>query len=133
MPKVTGIGGVFFKSQDPAALREWYRNHMGVEVQPWGGAQFFFNHRDRPGVGYTVWNPFEANTKYFEPSEKPFMINLRVDDLEAILSALRTSGAQVLDRSETGENGKFAYVMDPEGNLLELWEQSADDPYVPNE
>ena len=106
---------------------------MGVDVQSWGGAQFFFNLRDRPGVGYTVWNPFEANTKYFEPNEKPFMLNLRADDLDAMLATLRESGAQVLDRREDADNGKFGYVMDPEGNLLELWEQSADDPHVPKE
>lgn len=133
MAKVTGVGGVFFKSKDPAGLRQWYRERMGVDVQPWGGAQFFFNRRDRAGVGYTVWNPFEANTKYFEPSDKPFMFNLRVDDLEAMLAQLREAGARVLDRREDGENGKFGYVMDPEGNLLELWEQSDDDPYVPKE
>jgi predicted enzyme related to lactoylglutathione lyase len=131
MAKVTGIGGVFFKSSDPVALGQWYRDQLGVEVQPWGGAQFFFNRRDRPGVGYTVWNPFAADTKYFEPSERPYMINLRVDDLDAMLAQLRATGAQVLDRHEDGENGKFGYVLDPEGNLLELWEQSDDDPYVP--
>ena len=133
MAKVTGIGGVFFKSSHPATLREWYRNQMGIDVQPWGGAQFLFNHRDRPGVGYTVWSPFDANTKYFEPSEKAFMLNLRVDDLDEMLATLRENGAQVLDRHEEGENGRFGYVMDPEGNLLEMWEQSADDPYVPKE
>ena len=133
MAKVTGIGGVFFKSQDPAALREWYRSHMGLDVQSWGGAQFLFTRRDRPGVGYTVWTPFETTTKYFEPSDKPFMVNFRVDDLDAMLAQLRQEGAQVLDRREDAENGKFGYVMDPEGNLLELWEQARDDPYVPKE
>ena len=132
MAKVTGVGGVFFKSRDPAALAEWYRTHLGVEVQTWGGAVFLWK-RDRPAIGYTVWNPFPADTTYFEPSEKPFMINLRVDDLEGMLRALRAAGARVLDRSERGENGAFGYVMDPEGNLLELWEQRDDDPYVPTE
>jgi len=133
MAKVTGIGGVFFKSVDPDALRCWYRDLMGVEVQPWGGAQFLFNRRDGKGIGYTVWSPFEANTTYFDPSSKPFMINLRVDDLEGMLTQLRSAGANVIDRREEGENGKFGYVMDPEGNLLELWEQSENDPNVSEE
>jgi catechol 2,3-dioxygenase-like lactoylglutathione lyase family enzyme len=129
MAKVVGIGGVFFKAQDCKALTQWYRERLHVEVQPWGGAQFLHDRRDRPGkTSYTVWSPFPADTKYFEPSDKPFMINLRVDDLEAMLAELRAAGARVLDRREDGENGKFGYVLDPEGNLLELWEQSDDDP-----
>lgn len=133
MPVVTGIGGVFVKSQDPDRIREWYRAHLGFDVQSWGGTQFLFNRRDRPGIGYTVWSPFEAATRYFEPSDKPFMINLRVDDLDGMLAQLRAAGAQVLDRREDGDNGKFGYVMDPEGTLLELWEQCDEDPYVPKE
>jgi predicted enzyme related to lactoylglutathione lyase len=133
MAKVVGIGGVFFKSEDPGTLGRWYQTHLGVDVQPWGGAAMYFNKRDRPGIGYTVWSPFAADTKYFEPSAKPFMINLRVDDLDAVLEQLRAAGASVLDRHEKGENGRFGYVMDPEGNLLELWQQSDDDPYVPKE
>ena len=133
MAKVVALGGVFFKSNDPDALRAWYRDRLGVDVQPWGGAQFMHNKRDSAGVGYVVWNPFDAATSYFEPSAKPFMVNLRVDDLEAMLAQLRSSGAQVLDRRDDGDNGKFGYVMDPEGNLLELWEQAARDPYVPPE
>ena len=130
MAKVLGIGGVFFKSSDPAALSRWYRERLGVDVQPWGGAQFLFDRRDKPGVGYSVWNPFPADTKYFEPSDKPFMVNLRVDDLEGMLAELRAAGARVLDRREDGPNGKFGYVVDPDGILLELWEQSDDDPTV---
>ena len=133
MARVVGIGGVFFKSEDPSALGRWYQAHLGVDVQPWGGAAMYYNKRDRPGVGYTVWSPFAADTKYFEPSTKPFMINLRVDDLDAVLAQLRAAGAHVLDRGEEGENGRFGYVLDPEGNLLELWQQSDNDPYVPKE
>ena len=133
MAKVTGVGGVFFKSDDPDALRTWYRERLGLAIEPWGGTQFFFDRRDKPGVGYTVWNPFPADTKYFDPSEKPFMVNLRVDDLEGMLAELRAAGARVLDRHEAGENGNFGYVVDPEGNLLELWEQCDDDPYVPKD
>lgn len=131
MAKVTGVGGVFFKADDADELREWYRDRLGLDVQEWGGTQFFFDRRDAPGIGYTIWSPFPADTEYFQPSEKPFMINLRVDDLDGMLEQLRSAGARVLDRREDTENGSFGYVMDPEGNLLELWEQSADDPYVP--
>lgn len=133
MAKVLGVGGVFFKSQDPKALGGWYRDHLGVEVESWGGASFLFNRRDRPGVGYTVWSPFPADTTYFAPSERPFMINLRVDDLDGMLAQLRAAGAQVLDRRGDEPNGKFGYVVDPDGTLLELWEQSLDDPFVPSE
>lgn len=133
MAKVTGVGGIFFKSQDPRALGSWYKEQLGVDIQPWGGASFLFNRRDKPGIGYTVWNPFPADTSYFEPSDKPYMINLRVDDLDGMLQQLREAGAQVLDRREDAENGSFGYVIDPEGHLLELWEQSDDDPYTPDE
>jgi catechol 2,3-dioxygenase-like lactoylglutathione lyase family enzyme len=131
MAKVTGVGGVFFKSDDPAALRKWYHEHLGIDVQDWGAV--FLWKRDRPHIAYTVWSPFPADTTYFEPSGKPFMINLRVDDLQGLLARLRASGARVLDRFEKGENGDFGYVLDPEGNLLELWQQKDDDPYVPKE
>ena len=133
MAKVTGVGGVFFKAKDPDRLRNWYRKGLGIETESWGGTQFFFDKRDEPGVGYTVWTPFPADTEYFRPSDKPFMINLRVDDLDATLARLREAGADVLDRREEGENGRFGYVVDPEGTLLELWEQADDDPYVPSE
>ncbi len=132
MAKVVAVGGVFFKSKDKEALAAWYRDRLGMDVQPWGGAALPYDRRDAPGkVGYTVWNPFAEDTRYFEPSAKPFMLNLRVDDLEGMLAELRAAGAQVLDRREDGDNGKFGYVLDPEGNLLELWQQSDDDPYVP--
>lgn len=133
MPKVTGIGGIFFKARDLNSLRHWYRTYLGFDVQDEGGAQFLFNRRDKPGVGYTVWAPFAESTGYFAPSDKAFMINLRVDDLDAMLKDLRARGAHVLDRREDGPNGKFGYVLDPEGTLLELWEQSDDDPQVPAE
>jgi catechol 2,3-dioxygenase-like lactoylglutathione lyase family enzyme len=133
MAKVVGVGGVFFKARDPEAVRAFYRDQLGLELKPWGGAALLYNRRDKPGIGYTVWNPFDEDTKYFEPSEKPFMLNLRVDDLDAMLAKLKAAGARVLDRREDAENGKFGYVVDPEGILLELWEQSDDDPYVPEE
>ncbi|MCC6873469.1 MAG: VOC family protein [Sandaracinaceae bacterium] len=131
MAKVVAVGGVFFKSQDPKALGQWYQTHLGLDIQPWGGAVLLYDKKDEPGVGYTVWSPFAADTQYFAPSDKPFMINLRVDDLDGMLSQLREQGCKVLDRREDAPNGKFGYVVDPEGTLLELWEQADPDPYVP--
>ena len=132
MARVTGIGGVFFKASDPKPLAAWYREHLGVDVQAWGGAAFAWG-AEGPGAppGYTVWSPFAADTKYFAPSEKPFMVNLRVDDLDALLAALRARGANVLDRREDTEQGRFGYVLDPDGNLLELWQPSPADPSLP--
>lgn len=122
MAEVTGIGGVFFKADDAESLRKWYADKLGFDVQDWGGTQFPLD-RDRPEGGYAVWSPFPADTKYFEPSDKAFMINLRVDDLDGMLEQLRAAGARVLDRREDMEGfGSFGYVLDPEGNLLELWE-----------
>lgn len=126
MKRVTGIGGIFFKAQDPQALGEWYRKHLGIEVQPWGGAAFRWNGDDNPaGAGTTVWCPFKADTGYFQPSSAPFMVNYRVDDLHALLAALRAEGCQVDDKVEESEHGKFGWVVDPEGNKLELWQPPA--------
>lgn len=137
-PRVHGLGGVFFKSENPEQLSAWYAKHLGFGVKGWGGAQFFWNRVDRGGIdgrdaptgerGYTVWSPFKANTEYFKPSDKPFMLNFRVDDLDATLAAMREEGCNVLDRGEDGEQGKFGYVMDPEGHLIELWQPNPNDP-----
>ena len=126
MKRVTGIGGVFFKARDPAALGAWYRQHLGIDVQPWGGAAFRWQGDDNPaGVGTTIWSPFPADTGYFAPSTAPFMVNCRVDDLQALLAALRAEGVQVDDKVETSEHGSFGWVVDPEGNKLELWQPPA--------
>jgi catechol 2,3-dioxygenase-like lactoylglutathione lyase family enzyme len=125
-PRVIGIGGIFFKARDTAALDDWYRRHLGFAIEPWGGAIFADT-----GKGYTVWSPFAQDTAYFRPSDKPYMINLRVDDLDGLLAALRAEGVEVLDRREEGEQGKFGYVVDPEGTLLELWEPNPNDPSSP--
>ena len=117
MATVLGIGGVFVRSKDPDALRAWYRDLLGLEIQDWGGAQLW----STPGT-YGVWSAFRADTTYFAPSEREFMVNLRVDDLEALLAKLRASGARVLDRCEDSADGKFGYVIDPDGTLLELWQ-----------
>lgn len=118
MAKVIGIGGVFMKSKDPEGLRHWYREKLGLDIHSWGGAQLWAPE----GKSYAVWSPFKADTRYFEPSTREFMVNLRVDDLDGILAVLREKGVTVLDRREESENGKFGYVVDPDGTLLELWE-----------
>ncbi|MBS0194735.1 MAG: VOC family protein [Proteobacteria bacterium] len=121
-PRVHGIGGVFFKARDPKALGDWYRQHLDFDVSAWGGAKFAWKRADNGADGTTVWSPFASDTQYFAPSDKSFMLNLRVDDLDTVLGDLRAEGCQVLDRREDGEYGKFGYVVDPEGNLLELWQ-----------
>jgi catechol 2,3-dioxygenase-like lactoylglutathione lyase family enzyme len=117
--RVTGIGGVFFKARDAEALRAWYRDHLGIDVQPWGGAAF---DRDESDTAATAWTIFPASTKYLDPSTAPFMINYRVADLDALLDALRQEGCAVDDKTDASEFGKFGWVMDPEGNRIELWE-----------
>ncbi len=125
-PRVHGIGGVFFKSADPKGLAAWYRQHLDFDVAVWGGAVFDWKRADNGGPGSTAWSPFAHDTTYFAPSDKPFMLNLRVDDLDAVLAALRAEGCRVLERREDGPFGKFGYLLDPEGHLLELW-QPADE------
>jgi predicted enzyme related to lactoylglutathione lyase len=121
MKRVTGIGGIFFQANDPAALRDWYRRHLGIDVQPWGGAAFDWT----PGGGTTAWSISKIGSDQFAPSSAPFMINYRVDDLAALLQALRAEGCNVLDKTDDGEYGKFGWVIDPEGNKVELWEPPA--------
>ncbi len=123
MMRVTGVGGVFFKARDPKALGEWYRRHLGMEVEEWGGVAFRWVTEENPsGTGSTVWSPFKEDTDYFAPSTKPFMINLRVADLDALLTALRSEGCAVDEKIHESEFGKFGWVMDPEGHKVELWE-----------
>lgn len=123
MKRVTGIGGVFIKSGDPERLREWYRIHLGLNLEPWGGMAFKWASPDNPsGTGTTVWSVFEDSSEYFDPSPARFMINYRVDDLHALLDVLRKEGCDVDDKVEESEYGKFGWVMDPDGNRIELWE-----------
>ena len=122
MKRVTGIGGIFFHAKDPEALRAWYRDHLGIDVQPWGGAAFTWTGADgQPAKGTTIWS-VAADQGGYAPSTAPFMVNYRVDDLDALLAALRAEGCQVDDKVEESEYGKFGWVMDPEGNRLELWQ-----------
>lgn len=120
MAKVLGLGGVFLKAKDPEALRAWYRDVLGLQIEAWGGAVLW-----NEGKTFGVFTLFAADTRYVEPSTKEFMINLRVDDAEALIAQLRDKGANVLDRKEDTEDGAFRYVVDPEGTLLELWQPPA--------
>ncbi|TNJ35415.1 VOC family protein [Arenimonas terrae] len=127
-PRVHGIGGIFFKARDPGALGAWYTRHLGMDMEAWGGTLFHWKRADTGGDACTVFSAFKESTEYFLPSDKPYMINLRVDDLDAVLAALREEGCRVLDRREDSEQGKFGYVLDPEGGLIELWQPNPDDP-----
>ena len=118
MRRVTGIGGIFFKAKDPKALQAWYERHLGIDVQDWGGTVFRWADAD----GTTVWSIAPADTESFAPSTAPFMVNYRVADVRALLAALRDEGCNVLDDFQDSEYGKFGWVIDPEGNKVELWE-----------
>lgn len=123
MKRVTGIGGIFFKAKDPKALGAWYRDHLGIAVEEWGGAAFRWASPDNPsGTGTTIWSPFKDETDYFAPSKAPFMINYRVADLHALLAQLRAEGCAVDEKVDESEYGKFGWVVDPEGNKIELWQ-----------
>jgi predicted enzyme related to lactoylglutathione lyase len=126
MKRVTGIGGIFFKANDPKAMQAWYQKHLGIDVQPWGGAAFTWTDGDgQPYAGTTIWSINKADTTYFEPSTASFMINYRVDDVRALHAALRDEGCNVIDRIDESEYGVFAWVIDPEGNKVELWQPPA--------
>ena len=120
LKRVTGIGGVFFKCDDPKATNEWYKDHLGIPVGPYGWS---FEWKDKDGnIGTTQWSTFKVDTKHFAPSEKPFMMNYRVHDLEALLKALKEEGVTIVGEMESYDYGKFGWIMDPEGNKIELWE-----------
>ena len=122
MERVTGIGGVFFKAKQPKALTEWYRKHLGLPADAAGEVAFPWREEAEPGrLGKTIWSAFPRETRYFEPSDASFMINYRVRDLDALVASLRSEGIEVAEIEE-GEYGRFAWVMDPEGNRIELWE-----------
>ena len=121
MKRVTGIGGVFLKAQDPAKLGSWYKTHLGIDVQKWGGAAFrWTDDAGAPVNGTTAWSV--GNGANFEPSHAAFMVNYRVADLRGLLKALREEGCQVVGDAEESEYGIFGWVMDPEGNKIELWQ-----------
>jgi predicted enzyme related to lactoylglutathione lyase len=123
MKRVTGIGGVFFKAKDPATLRAWYKRHLGIDVQDWGGAAFrWTDDAGNAMAGTTVWSIAAADGDYFAPSASTFMVNYRVADLYGLLQVLRSEGCHVLEKVDDSEYGKFGWVMDPEGNKVELWQ-----------
>ena len=123
MAKVTGVGGVFFKCNgDSAAVAAWYRKHLGMPLEEWGGAILKWPDDKAEHRGLTVWHVADKNSEWFSPSASSFMINYRVDDLDELLAQLRAGGVDVVNGPESHENGKFAWIMDPDGNKVELWE-----------
>lgn len=126
MPKITGIGGVFFKSKsDHKALAAWYQRHLGLALEEWGGAVLRWEDDKAGDGGCTVWHVAAKTSEWFSPSESSFMINYRVDDLEGLLAQLKADGVDIVKGPETHENGSFAWILDPDGNKLELWQPAA--------
>jgi predicted enzyme related to lactoylglutathione lyase len=120
--KVTGIGGIFFKCQDREAMRQWYDKHLGIPTESWGG-QFEWRDMDNPNqVCVTAWSPFDRKSDHFSPSDKEYMFNYRVENLEELMSDLKKEGVQIIGEIQTFEYGKFGWIMDPEGRKIELWE-----------
>ncbi|WP_010519465.1 VOC family protein [Croceivirga radicis] len=118
--RVTGLGGIFFKCDDPDKIKNWYNNHLGLNTDQYGCS---FWWKDKQGNdALTQWSPMSKDTNYFEPSQKPFMINFRVENLKELLATLKEEGVTVIDKIEEFEYGKFGWILDPEGNKIELWE-----------
>ena len=117
---ITGVGGVFFKAKDPKALAAWYRDVLGMRVEAWGGAVLRTDAPKHPPA--VAWNPFPASTDYFAPSDGAFMINYAVDDMDALVARLGAKGVKILKRDDSDPNGRFAWILDPEGNKIELWQ-----------
>lgn len=131
--RVTGLGGLFFRSRDPKGTIEWYRQHLGIDAADWGGVAFQWQDKDTPTqTGYTVWSAFPDDTTYFEPAKQEFMMNFRVVGLDEILADCRAQGVTVVGEVDEQPNGRFAWILDPEGRKIELWEPvpSKDDPYL---
>jgi predicted enzyme related to lactoylglutathione lyase len=122
MKKVTGIGGIFFKCKDPNKMKEWYKTHLGLDTNEYGANFEWRDAEDPTKKGSTTWSPFAETTKYFEPSTKDFMLNYRVENLEALVEQLKNEGVTIVDKIEDTEYGKFVHIIDVEGNKVELWE-----------
>ncbi len=121
-PKVTGIGGIFFYSDNPKETKEWYGKNLGLEINDWG-TSFEFRNANRPAeINYLQWSPFKKGSDYFAPSKKEFMIDYRVQNIEGLVKKLKANGVNILDKIETYDYGKFVHIMDSEGNKIELWE-----------
>lgn len=125
--RVSGLGGVFFKAKDPQAVKAWYKKHLHIDSGE-HGAMFKWRSEENPDeTGITVWSPFPADTDYFQPAKKEFMFNYRVENLEELLKVLEQEGVEILGEMETYPYGKFGWIMDPEGNKIELWEPADQD------
>jgi catechol 2,3-dioxygenase-like lactoylglutathione lyase family enzyme len=123
---ITGVGGVFFKAKDPKALAAWYRDVLGLPLEAWGGAALRYDAPKHPPV--VAWSAFPASSNYFSPSTGDFMINYAVDDMDAIVTRLHAKGVDILKRDDKDSNGRFAWILDPEGNKIELWEPKRTTP-----
>ena len=122
-PKVTGIGGIFFFSDNPQETKEWYSKNLGLEMNDWGSCSFEFRNVNKPEeIGSLQWTPFKKGSEYFAPSKKEFMINYRVQNIEGLINKLKENGVTILDDIVSYDFGKFIHVMDGEGNKIELWE-----------
>ena len=130
MARVTGIGGIFLRSRDPKALAAWYAEHLGLQLNDWGGVQFLWSDEVPPATGSTAWSVFPADTSYFGPGTpagpQPYMVNYRVDDLDALLAQLAAAGVAIDPHRDNADFGRFAWITDPDGNRVELWQ-----PLVP--
>jgi predicted enzyme related to lactoylglutathione lyase len=123
MKRVTGIGGIFFKAKDAPSLQAWYKRHLGIDVQVWGGAAFTWTDAEgKPVAGTTAWSISPQESDQFAPSSAPFMVNYRVEDVHALVKVLKEEGCNVLEQIDESEYGKFGWVIDPEGNKVELWQ-----------
>jgi catechol 2,3-dioxygenase-like lactoylglutathione lyase family enzyme len=130
--RVTGLGGIFFKTADQAKTLEWYRERLGLDTTDFGSVFLWRDHQQTEETGYTVWSPFARDTDYFAPSDAAFMVNFRVQNLDALLASLRAHGVEVVGGPKEEPNGRFAWIVDPEGRKIELWEPvpSKEDPYL---
>jgi predicted enzyme related to lactoylglutathione lyase len=126
MARVTGIGGIFIRARDPKALAAWYAQHLGIQLNDWGGAQFLWADEVPPATGSTAWSMFPADTKYFGSGPQPYMVNYRVDNLDELLAQLAAAGVSIDPHRDDASYGRFAWITDPEGNRVELWQ-----PVVP--
>ena len=122
VPKVTGIGGIFFRSKDPAKAREWYAKNLGLAINEYGSTFEFRNSANPDEINYLQWSAFDENTNYFDPSDKQFMINYRVQNIAGLIEQLKTNGVTIVDEITEYDYGKFVHIMDDEGNKIELWE-----------
>jgi len=121
-PRVTGIGGIFYFSENPKKAREWYAKHLGLKTNEWGSSFEFRNANNPEEINYLQWSPFKSGSEYFAPSKKEFMINYRVQNIEGLIEKLKKEGIEVVDEIVEYDYGKFVHIMDHEGNKIELWE-----------